>query len=52
MRRVNFVAVVGIFTLIMSGTLFAQEQGQAQEQQESQTRAAIAQAVDNARGRV
>jgi hypothetical protein len=41
MRRFNFVAVVGIFTLIMSGTLFAQEQGQAQEQQESQTRAAI-----------
>jgi hypothetical protein len=41
MRRFNFVAVVGIFTLVMSGTLFAQEQGQAQEQQESQTRAAV-----------
>jgi hypothetical protein len=41
MRHFNFVAAVGIFTLLMSGTLFAQEQGQAQEQQESETRAAV-----------
>jgi hypothetical protein len=41
MRRFSFVAAVGIFTLIMSGTLFAQEQSQTQEQQGSQTRAAV-----------
>jgi hypothetical protein len=41
MRRFNFVAAVGIFTLLMSGILFAQDRNQPQEQQESQTRAAV-----------
>ncbi|MDE3137252.1 MAG: hypothetical protein KGL59_11805 [Acidobacteriota bacterium] len=41
MRRFSFVADVGICALIMSGTLFAQEQKQTQEEQESQTRAAV-----------
>ncbi len=41
MRRFNFVAAVGIFALIMSGSLFAQDQSQSQEQQEPQTRAAV-----------
>ena len=41
MRRFSFVAAVGIFALVMSGTLFAQDQSQTQEQQEPQTRAAV-----------
>ena len=41
MRRSSFLAAIGICALIMSGTLFAQEQKQTQEQQESQTRAAV-----------
>jgi hypothetical protein len=41
MRRFSFVAAVGIFALVMSGTLLAQNQEQPQEQQASQTRAAV-----------